>query len=228
MIYELRSRAKCPSKSSSCYPSGMLSARRVCRLRQVCLFAAHEMAKQCLTSLGQVEAVVQMPIVASITVNSNWHPSSLTRTDQAHGGLAEKSETFRYACTAINKPACGLGEGCIRGRGVSSLQAFLRTAAAGGRQPGTAAGSVCTVMRLGPIYHISSQGGRNLPAGLSRRRSLQVHALMKADHPAPDKYDYILVGGGTSGCVLANRLSADGTKRVLLLEVSQRALGRAM
>jgi len=53
----------------------------------------------------------------------------------------------------------------------------------------------------------------------SRRRALRVHALIKTDHPAPEKYDYILVGGGTSGCVLANRLSADGTKRVLLLEV---------
>ena len=31
-------------------------------------------------------------------------------------------------------------------------------------------------------------------------------------------YDYIVCGGGTAGCLLANRLSADKTKHVLLIE----------
>ncbi|KAI0739507.1 alcohol oxidase [Daedaleopsis nitida] len=33
-----------------------------------------------------------------------------------------------------------------------------------------------------------------------------------------DEYDYIIVGGGTAGCALANRLSASSSNRVLLVE----------
>ena len=40
--------------------------------------------------------------------------------------------------------------------------------------------------------------------------------------PVNETYDFVIIGGGSAGCALANRLSADPANKVLVLEAGRK------
>src|SRR5579883_3485291 len=61
----------------------------------------------------------------------------------------------------------------------------------------------------------ASMAGQCWTVTLRRKRSC---SAMPDRHHAPEIFDYVIVGGGSAGCVLAGRLSERPDRRVLLLE----------
>ncbi len=79
-----------------------------------------------------------------------------------------------------------------------------------------------------PVYP-RSQGSHGAEHAASRRLVREYQEAMGIiQGVSDDTWDYVIVGGGTAGCVLAGRLTEDGATRVLLLEAGGEARGPAI